>query len=280
MEQEKNEQVNTSNKGHVYTNEDTKALFGKHMQMSFILKKTEKIATAVYMVTDFLADSEPLRIQLRTVALGVVSTARKIAARSSEPHYVLADEIARLIEEMEMLITLAMTIGLVSEMNAKILISELQKVATDIEKLYGEKKVSIVTHPGYANIVLQETFFDVERSPLEGPVFHKGQLASKGHEAIHYSTASIAPAVQNATRPQMSVTKKTDLGNKIARRNDVLTIIRTKKKVSIKDISALMTDMSEKTIQRELLALVTEGVLVKEGEKRWSTYRIASQADL
>ena len=280
MEHEKNEQPNTASQGHMYPHDEQNALFSKHIKMSFILKKTEKIATAVYMVTDFLADSEPLRIQLRTVSLELVSMTRKISARSSEPHYVLADEVVRGVEEIVMLVTLAMTIGLISEMNAKILISELHKVSAEVATQYGEKKVSIVTHPGYANVVLTDSFFGVETSPITAPVFHKGQESNKGHEITRQvSTAGIASSM-SAYRPQLSVTKKTDLGNKIARRNDVLTIIRTKKKVSIKDISELMTDMSEKTIQRELLALVTEGVLVKEGEKRWSTYRIASQADL
>ena len=97
--------------------------------------------------------------------------------------------------------------------------------------------------------------FAVENTPKKTPVLiseNKGQEIPKGQIL------------------------KTDLGSKIARRNDVLNIIRAKKKVSIKDISQLLKDMSEKTIQRELAALISEGVLIKEGEKRWSTYRLVA----
>jgi hypothetical protein len=40
----------------------------------------------------------------------------------------------------------------------------------------------------------------------------------------------------------------------------------------VKDVSAVVKDCSEKTLQRELLALVAQGVLKKEGERRWSSY--------
>jgi DeoR/GlpR family transcriptional regulator of sugar metabolism len=48
----------------------------------------------------------------------------------------------------------------------------------------------------------------------------------------------------------------------------------SKKDVSIKDISLVLTDCSEKTIQRELNSLVLKGQLKKTGAKRWSRYSI------
>ena len=42
----------------------------------------------------------------------------------------------------------------------------------------------------------------------------------------------------------------------------------------IKDIVMSITGCSEKTIQRELSALVAQGVLKKIGEKRWSRYEL------
>ena len=43
----------------------------------------------------------------------------------------------------------------------------------------------------------------------------------------------------------------------------------------IKDVSPLISGCSEKTIQRELLAMVYAGILRKMGEKRWSRYSLA-----
>jgi hypothetical protein len=36
----------------------------------------------------------------------------------------------------------------------------------------------------------------------------------------------------------------------------------------------MIKDCSEKTIQRELIVLVSEKVVKKEGERRWSVYSI------
>lgn len=45
--------------------------------------------------------------------------------------------------------------------------------------------------------------------------------------------------------------------------------------VSMTDIVDEFPGVSDKTIQRDLKALVKEGKVVKEGERRWSTYRLA-----
>lgn len=248
--------------------------YNKHSAMSVIVKKTEKITTAIYMVTDFISDSEPLRAQLRTLAISLVSGTRKLGARSNEPHYAFADELNRTIDETVVFINLAATVGLISDMNGKILRTELEKVHAAIGKYFGDKKVTVSTHPGYANIILDQSFFHVPESEsvlppksYNGHVFDKGQIANQNP----------MPAKENAkSMGQIVPSKKSDIGIKIARRNDVLSVVRNKGKVSIKDIVSILKDTSEKTIQRELLALVREGVLIKEGEKRWSVYRVAA----
>jgi DNA-binding transcriptional ArsR family regulator len=58
------------------------------------------------------------------------------------------------------------------------------------------------------------------------------------------------------------------------RREAVMSVIRNKGSVSIKDISTLIRGVSEKTIQRELMALIESGLIAKQGERRWSTYFI------
>lgn len=59
------------------------------------------------------------------------------------------------------------------------------------------------------------------------------------------------------------------------RRASILGLLQHADRITVKDVSAVVTGCSEKTLQRELLALVAQGVLVKEGERRWSTYRLA-----
>ncbi len=54
----------------------------------------------------------------------------------------------------------------------------------------------------------------------------------------------------------------------------IKTILEAKPQASVKDISEVITDISEKTIQRELNSLIEKGQVIREGEKRWSRYSV------
>ena len=67
--------------------------------------------------------------------------------------------------------------------------------------------------------------------------------------------------------------KKKEVGvTPVNRRDSILLSMEKGKEYSVKDISSFVTDCSEKTIQRELLSLVSLGTLGKTGERRWSKY--------
>jgi DNA-binding transcriptional ArsR family regulator len=54
----------------------------------------------------------------------------------------------------------------------------------------------------------------------------------------------------------------------------ILTVLEAKPAATIKDIAEVITDVSEKTIQRELNSLIEKGQVIREGERRWSRYTI------
>jgi DeoR/GlpR family transcriptional regulator of sugar metabolism len=59
------------------------------------------------------------------------------------------------------------------------------------------------------------------------------------------------------------------------RRETIMSVIRNKQRANIKDIATHIRGVSEKTIQRELGALIEAGMILKEGERRWSVYSLA-----
>lgn len=276
MEQMDKAQENTQSNGQANINQVKNDFYHKHLAVSVISKKTEKIATAMYMVTDFVSESEPIRSQLRTLALALITGTRRISARSTEPQHALADEVVRTIDETAVILELAVTIGLISDMNGTILKSELSKVKVEIDRHYGGPHALFSTHPGYANIVLSPAMFEVSGLEKTLPSVDKGHDFSKGHSLPATQPSIAQESTKPATPARDLLARKGDIGIKIARRNDVLNVVRSKGKASIKDVVSILKDISEKTVQRELLALVKEGALTKEGEKRWSTYRVAS----
>lgn len=54
----------------------------------------------------------------------------------------------------------------------------------------------------------------------------------------------------------------------------IKTVLEAKPQATIKDIAEVITDVSEKTIQRELNSLIEKGQVIREGERRWSKYSI------
>ncbi len=55
----------------------------------------------------------------------------------------------------------------------------------------------------------------------------------------------------------------------------IRTVLEAKPEATVKDISEIITDVSEKTIQRELNSLIEKGQVIREGERRWSKYSVA-----
>lgn len=54
----------------------------------------------------------------------------------------------------------------------------------------------------------------------------------------------------------------------------IKTVLEAKPRATIKDIADIITDVSEKTIQRELNSLIEKGQVIREGERRWSRYSV------
>lgn len=61
----------------------------------------------------------------------------------------------------------------------------------------------------------------------------------------------------------------------VDRATRILTVLEAKPEATIKDIAEVITDIGEKTIQRELNSLIEKGQVIREGERRWSKYSVA-----
>jgi predicted HTH transcriptional regulator len=75
-------------------------------------------------------------------------------------------------------------------------------------------------------------------------------------------------------QPKKTSHVSTNLADREDRSIRIISLVKDKKDISIKDISLAFTDCSEKTIQRELNALVLKGKIKKTGSKRWSRYSV------
>jgi len=151
------------------------------------------------------------------------------------------------VKEILSLFSVAKTAGMVSEMNYDILVRELSKFEQEVEKPLD----LIFPH----EIVLDER---VSPSAPQRIEYIKDNIVIKKTDGKPVLREFGAVSVKKNTRQSI-----------------IISILKRKKEIMIKDISTMINDCSEKTIQRELSAMVQSGVLRKAGEKRWSRYSLA-----
>ena len=257
--------------------------------------RTNKLITALYMVTDTIDNDEPLRNKLRTLGVEIVSDIC-VAPISA---------LARISQIMSFL-DIASAVNVISEMNCNILRREFSQLNQSIQEFAGKDKIAI--SPADKQVNLSE-FFREELPPLErhfrlghgrshsvgvqkGSTLLKALRNVEGLKAIKGVSDKIPPPVgfgSESDKNSGAVSPNHFALLKEQRRNDILNIIKDiggsatikdiKNKVqATPDISSFIASSSEKTLQRELVSMVKNGVLKKTGEKRWSRYSLVSGA--
>lgn len=222
--------------------------FLKNEHHTFVIQKTEKLASALYVVTGFIPNEDPLKTRLRTCAVELISTSTDPdKARAVRYHEGFASRCM----EIGSILNLAQRAGFVSPMNARILCDEYADLATFVkshqDRIFGASDVHVGS------------------DKLTAPV----------REQAPRTQISETDTKDKIVVTEPSVKKTNNFKRHVSRKDTILSLLDIKDKITIKDAAQAIHGCSEKTIQRELLSLVSEGVLLKEGERRWSTYRKA-----
>lgn len=207
---------------------------------TFLVKKCERLASALYVITGFIEPQDPVRLKLRSTALDLITQSSQPNQSSSEVFGARCAEIAALLET-------AKSGGLVSQMNASLICDEYASLAI----FFSDHRPTIMDQGNYVG---------KDRTPV--PKGLKGQLMS--------ASSPLASLRDNKNDSH----KRQD-----ERKSLIVKVFNKKDNVSIKDISSEINGYSEKTIQRDLISLVREGILKREGERRWSTYHKVTPED-
>ncbi|MGH7250205.1 MAG: hypothetical protein ACREGC_04470, partial [Minisyncoccia bacterium] len=155
------------------------------------------------------------------------------------------------------LVRLAATEGTLSHEHSLVLSQEYEKLA---ERMAGGNRLSPFISAGD---------FSIPKLPEEDSLSGTGLTPSPAHIG-RLSQPHTLKDIKGQTKGHTS--SKGHLGPIGERMSLILGIVKKNRGVSIKDISAIIKDCSEKTIQRELASLISQGLVRKEGERRWSVY--------
>lgn len=217
-------------------------VFQKDIRRVFIYKKAERIAKAMALIAPAFSNNVTLKARADALALELIDS----AMRSPQEIRV---QLPRVLLALSSTLSMARIAGALSPMNAEIISHEAQVLLEEVAS--------------YEDVAL-----------MLGEVSSMSVLAKNTSTKDSHARAHQAPKSQSVDKGHIKDILKTDDGNK-DRKSVILSLIQSKGRASIKDISTVVRGVSEKTIQRELLALVESGVVVKTGERRWSVYALA-----
>ncbi|HVY54438.1 MAG TPA: hypothetical protein VHC46_01650, partial [Thermodesulfobacteriota bacterium] len=248
---------------------------------AFIYKKTEKLVTAIYMITNFIKDNEPLKWKIREAALSLMELNLDWVSVSLAERRELLREYRALALEIVSLSSVASHAGLISEMNFHILSREFNGLVSVIEKDENKQanEETVILDPSFFAAGEPEPLRTAPRAPEAVPEplsAHKGQTVSQSRTQAPSAEAPVPARKHEHLLPKDTEarTSKT-YDSKDSRQAIIIKLLSKKSGLGVKDFVGNIKGVSEKTIQRELLAMVASGVLKKEGERRWSTYSLA-----
>lgn len=219
-------------------------VFDKDIRRVYIYKKAERLARAIHVVSPAFAHSPALRKRADDIAMALVDGAvlPPLSAREALSRELLA---------LSSLLSIVRTTGLLSTMNADIIGREAHLLLEEVAS-YEEPRVAFEYVP-----TLAELSKDVSKQIGTGQ-----------------RTASMSTRKQPSVSKGQSKGQLSDKSHRSDRGTAIVELLRAKGPSFIKDISTVMRDVSEKTVQRELQALVASGAIIREGERRWTRYSI------
>ena len=218
-------------------------IFEKDIRRVYIYKKAERLAKAIHLVGPAFASSPALRNRIDGIAMGLIDAAVLPPASAREA-------LSRELLALSSVLAIARVGGLVSAMNAEMIAREAHLLLSEIAT-YEEPRLFLEDAPSLATLA---------RTAGNTPA-----LATSRRERGETEPRTVV----KDNKGQVS-----DSAPRSSRRDVIVSVLSDKGPSYIKDISTVLRDVSEKTIQRELAALVAAGTVVRAGERRWSQYSL------
>lgn len=232
---------------------DTKVsqtVFKDNHSTVFFVSRGQKIASAIYLVTELFDEREPLKWTLRSNVLDFVFEV-------SQGSQSVSDRLGRIMFMLET----ATRVRLMSEMNRDILVSETRSFLNAFEsELRGKANAESRS--------VSDILGEVKETPQ---ISYQSSLVSRPQRQMYIKGQSRGP-IKDIHKDALILEPQKHLSTGKDRKEKITNIIREKGEITIKDIASSIPDCSEKTIQRDLVDLVLAGTIKKKGERRWTVY--------
>jgi hypothetical protein len=228
----------------VKATQSTQRLIQDDNYYKYVFKKTERIVSVVFYITQsipekdtskaFITDIEDSARQLHNTVINSLNVRAHVA---EEVVFEVTHSLVALMSKLQV----ATAMGVLTREVVSVVDNEIDSVLRALARYSHEDQLL------------------AEPSPTPAPAPRPTRRAAP------------TPVTPSPVSAPTARAEQSDGGTRRAR---ILTIIEAKGEVSIKDITDIITDVSEKTIQRELNAMIEDNQVKRIGERRWSKYTL------
>jgi len=243
--------------------------FSAEEYLLYVFKKIEKITAALYLVSGLLKDEEPIKWELRDKGMDLLTSSFTASSTLPGDKNTVIQSLFTAALETISLLNVAKVSNLITEMNHRLLVRE-------IDGILGLLRDRLIANAETAGYVLSDVFFKTPN--LFSTDFKPTGSPTGAHTSGHASHASDH---STGSHGQLQAINKpihkghADVQEKKSERQElIITTLKGQSNLTIKDFAKIIKGCSEKTIQRELIAMVDNGLIKKEGERRWSRYSL------
>lgn len=227
--------------------ESTKRLVQDEAYYKHIFKKTEKIVSVVFFVSNSIETDVKTQLIVEDI-LEVARSVHNAVLRTLEIRAHLAEDSIRATAHslitLDSKLRVATTIGIISPEVLNVLLVEIDSVLRGLNRY----------------LVRTSAFDDLDYKVM--PASDTEKRRSKTDTTTYKEKSHSTEAASGNT-------------SDLDRRERIKVVLSAKGEATIKDISDIITDVSSKTIQRELNAMIEDSLVKRQGERRWSKYSLA-----
>lgn len=223
-----------------------------------VFKKTEKIASVIFYILSFKKDDLQDSVLYKSLEQKSF-TIHELSLNTLQSVYGDVREVAELQQGLVSLMStlqVATAARVVTEDMTSVIIEQIDAVQRYIANHYLSTKGMAVDD------LYQRTVDDSKSKQGAALPATKSRPPQKRQQRV------AVPGNDISSDAYLVYSQLNDRSERIK------TVLEAKPQATVKDIAEIITDVSEKTIQRDLNSLIEKGQVEREGERRWSRYSV------
>ncbi|MBI5458068.1 hypothetical protein HY971_05090 [Candidatus Kaiserbacteria bacterium] len=236
--------------------------FGENRVGERAYRRSERLASAIFLLTAHVSDTEPIKRSIRKASLDLLAEVLELRDEMRASNSGKARDFKSTVRKLISMTRLLAISGYVSFQNA----DSVTEALDDLSLFLASSQRSTLSE---TVSISKEDLLDMREIPGRNRILDKNMSDMSIKDVMPMTDMKETKAAVTARDVQnVSMSLSTRSGA-------IVEVLKVSGELGIRDIASNLPEYSEKMIQRELGRLVLLGKVKKTGLKRWSRYSLA-----